>query len=136
MADLSINKCSELLLAAAVEPIPGRTADESARTLCLAAVFHKAASEELTPEVFAGMRKSRWPGLAKAVAGGFQHAVSVDNGAVYAELWSKGENWYAVSGAGVHQIDGVKKGMDARDAVPLFLKAVFADGTTRKRCCD
>jgi hypothetical protein len=98
----------------------------------MAASMHKSAVENgLTAEVLLELRTSRFPMLTKTVEGGFKHMISVDSGAVYAELWSKGDNWYAVTDAAINLVKGIRKGMDARDAVPLFLKAVFP----RKRCC-
>jgi hypothetical protein len=129
---LGFTKCTKLLEAAGFEPMPGRTLRESATALCMAASVHKAATDNgLTPEVVLDMTTSRYPMLSKTVEGGFKHVISVDNGALYAELWSKGDNWYAVTGAAISLVDGIKKGMDATDAVPLFLKAVFPG----KHCC-
>jgi hypothetical protein len=130
---MGLNKCLELLKAAAVDAAPGRTTEETATSLCLAAEVHKAAAGGLTSEVLLDMRSTRWSSLTKAIEGGFQHLISVDNGAVYAELWAKGDNWYAVTGAGINLIKGIRKGMNAVDATPLFLKAVF--GRQGKGCC-
>lgn len=133
---MSLNKCVELLKAAGFEPIPGRTFDESARSVCMAAEFCKDYAGALTPELAAEIRTSRWPLLTKAVSGGFQHVVSVDNAAGYAEAWAKGDSWYAVTEKGVFEVPGIKKGMDARDAIPLFLKAITAPAgpQVRKGC--
>jgi hypothetical protein len=130
---MNVNKCVELLKAASLDEAPGRTLNETATSLCLAAQVHKAAAGGLTPEALLDMQTSRWPSLNKAIDGGFQHLISVDNGAVYAELWSKGDSWYAVTDAGINLAAGIRKGMDARDATPLFLKAVF--GAPKKGCC-
>lgn len=73
---------------------------------------------------------SQWSNLSKAVSGGLQFIVAADNGAAYAELWSSGRgadaNWYAVTGAGIHQVDDIKKGMPVREAFDRFLAATVA----------
>ena len=130
---MNINKCTELLEAAGTEPLPGRTPDESSAALCMAASVHQSALKNgLTPEVLLELRTSRFSKLSKTVEGGFKHMISVDNGALYAELWSKGDSWYAVTDAAISLVAGIHKGMDARDAVPQFLKAVFP---RQKKCC-
>jgi hypothetical protein len=74
----------------------------------------------------------RWGNIGKAVRGGIQHVVSADSGAYYAELWSSGvgkdANWYAVTGAGIHEVEGIKKGMPLSDALRIFLASTVTKG--------
>lgn len=70
---------------------------------------------------------SRWSGISKAVQGGLQFIIAADNGASYAELWSGGNpkdaNWYAVTGAGIHEVTDIKKGMPLNEAFDRFVAA-------------
>lgn len=74
----------------------------------------------------------RWSRIGKAVRGGIQHVVSADNGAYYAELWSSGvgkdANWYAVTGAGIHEVEGITKGMPLSEALSRFLASTVSKG--------
>lgn len=135
---MKLNKCTEALRAVGVLGKAGHTAEETAAALCLAAQRHVDYEPVvgMTPALVGKMFASRWANLTKAVEGGITHFLSVDNGAYYAELWSQGENYYAVTGAdqdardrtvqkgGIWQVPGVVRGMNAQDAVPLFLKAL------------
>lgn len=70
----------------------------------------------------------KWSRIGKAVRGGIQHVVSADNGGYTMELWSSGvgkdANWYAVTGAGIHEISEVKKGMPLAEVLDYFLAEV------------
>ena len=143
---MRLSKCTAALVGVGITGKAGRTAGETASAVCLAAQVHVDYDKAVgvTPELVGKIFSTRWAGLVKSVEGGISHFVSVDNGGYYAELWSKGENWYAVTGAkedkqqgGIWEIPGVVQGMGARDVVPLFLMAVapggVVDGTVRKR---
>jgi len=103
-----------------------------------------AKSVGMTEQQWAGeIRTSAWPTISKAVSGGLQHVISVDNGANYAELWHRAGNWYAVTGAieksgdvgdwqFIDAIGGVNKGMSITEVVPLFLKATNLCGCSGK----
>lgn len=77
---------------------------------------------------------SRWPTINKAVSGGFQFILAADNGANYAELWSSGNpqeaNWYAVTGADIHEVSDIRKGEPFSSAFEKFMIA-----TVRKADC-
>lgn len=133
----SLNKCVDALKSIGVTSKAGRTEQETVTAVCLAAKAHVDYDESvgITPTIVGKMFSTRWSRLNKSVEGGITHFLSVDNGAAYAELWSRGENWYSVTGAtrdkedkrqdgGVWEIPGVVRGMGAQDAVPLFLDAL------------
>lgn len=142
---MRLSKCTEALKSIGITGKAGRTADETASAVCLAAQAHVSYDKAVgvTPELVGKIFSTRWAGLTKSVEGGISHFVSVDNGGYYAELWSQGENWYAVTGAkedkqrgGIWEVPGVIRGMSAQDTVPLFLKALHdgvIGGTLRKR---
>ena len=144
----SLNKCIDALRSIGVTSKAGRTEEETVAAVCLAAKSHADYDESvgITPTIIGKMFSTRWAGLNKSIEGGITHFLSVDNAAAYAELWSRGENWYAVTGAtkdkedkgqgGVWQIPGVIKGMVAQDVVPLFLTALQKGtfGGRRKGC--
>lgn len=130
---MRLNKCVGALRDIGITGKASRTADETATAVCLSAQVHKDYDPAVgvTPALVGTLFSTRWAGLSKSVEGGIKHFISVDNGGYYAELWSQGENWYAVTGAkedkqegGIWEIPGIVQGMDARDAVPLFLKAM------------
>jgi len=96
------------------------------------------------------VRASRWPKLTKAVSGGFNHVVSVDNPAGYAELWTKPDgNWYAVTGAmfgdddkiaksstgGIYAIPRVHKGASIDHAAARFMAEVFGPSGVKAGGC-
>lgn len=97
-------------------------------------------------------RTTRWPDLSKAVEGGMEHIISVDNAAGYAELWHKGGSWYAVTGAemsngvisksaegqrgGIYQIPKVTKGMEIGYAAARFASALFGPIPLKKGGCN
>lgn len=72
---------------------------------------------------------SRWPTIHKAVNGGLNFVIAADNGASYAELWTRGTgaeaNWYAVTGAGIHEVTDIKKGMPFGEAFDRFLASTI-----------
>ncbi len=134
---MRLNRCVEALQDIGIIGKAGRTAEETATAVCLAAQVHSDYDPAVgvTPALVGRIFSTRWAGLSKSVDGGISHFISTDSGAYYAELWSQGENWYAVTGAkedkqrsGIWEVPGIMRGMDARDAVPLFLKAM-KDGT-------
>lgn len=81
---------------------------------------------------------SAWPTISKAVSGGLEHVISVDNGANYAELFHRGGSWYAVTGAlrksgelewnDISAMQGVSKNMSITEVVPIFLKSTGVCG--------
>ncbi len=144
---MRLNKCTEALRGIGITSKAGRTADETASAVCLAAQVHKDYDPAVgvTPTLVGKIFSTQWAGLSLSVDGGITHFISTDNGGYYAELWCQGENWYAATGAkedkqqgGIWEIPGVIKGMDARDAVPLFLKSLedgaFGGLRKKKKC--
>lgn len=129
---------------------PGFSPQETA-TAIAKAVEYSVAGQDLADSVRKA-RTTRWPNLSKAVEGGMQHIISVDNAAGYAELWHKGGSWYAVTGAelsgqairksedgghgGIYQIPKVTKGMDIGYAASRFASAVFGPIPLKKGGCN
>lgn len=116
------------------------------------ALEYSGAGEDLAASVRKA-RTTRWPDLSKAVDGGMEHIISVDNAAGYAELWHKGGSWYAVTGAelpgvtvnksvdgkghgGIYQIPKVTKGMEIGYAASRFASALFGPIPLKKGGCN
>ena len=140
-------ECLEVLKAEPRLQVPGFTLRETAQAICRALDFMPAGSK--IDQAVMAARTTVWPDVAKAGPGGLQHVVSVDNGANYAELWYKGGNWYAVTGAvdpkvskaiqpgrilvppmtdkwgGIYEIPSLFCGDGINRAVGEFLTAVF-----------
>lgn len=145
---MRLSKCADALQSVGITGKAGRTTEETATAICLTAQDHVSYDKALgvTPALIGKIFSTRWAGLSKSVEGGIAHFISADNGAYYAELWSSGENWYGVTGAkedkqqgGIWEIPGITRGMDARDAVPLFLKAMKEEafkGTRSRGGCS
>ena len=150
------DNCLSLLKADPGLSIPGFSIGESARTICRA-MDYSSTSGSLQDRV-SSSRRSMWPTLGKAVEGGLQHVISVDNAAGYAELWAKGGNWYAVTGAAlptdekvtkssngvplmktgspsIYEVPTLYKGMDLEEASARFLKSIFASPTANSSDC-
>ena len=114
--------------------IPGFTAKEAGEAFCTVCRYDKSFDGNITKDLIQKTLTTRWPSISKSVLGGIQHIVAVDNGANYAELWAKGGNWYAVTGAELAKgdtklqyfaISGVTKGMPLQEVAPRFVEAVF-----------
>jgi hypothetical protein len=141
---LSIVKADQALV------VPGFSPQESASAISRAAEYSGAAGGLLG--IAKKARTTRWPDLSKAVDGGLQHVISVDNAAGYAELWHKGGSWYAVTGAelsgqairksedgghgGIYQIPKVTKGMPIEYAATRFASAIFGPIPLKKGGCN
>jgi hypothetical protein len=124
--------------------VPGFSIGESARAICRA-MDYVVGRQPLDKSVDA-VRTSYWPNLSKQVEGGLQHVISVDNAAGYAELWSRGGNWYAVTGAtmpgdaslkksakwAVYEIPRLRKGLGIEEATAIFLSRLFGDEPLKK----
>lgn len=132
--------------------VPGFSQQETVGALVKAVDYLAAAPQGLV-EALKKARSTRWPDLSKAVDGGMQHVISVDNAAGYAELWHKGGNWYAVTGAelpgpslkkavtsnepgGIYQIPKITKGMDIGHATSRFASALFGPIPLKKGGCN
>lgn len=127
--------------------IPGYTLVESARAICRSIDY--LDQNHAIDKAVEIVRTSHWPGLNKAVEGGMQHVISVDNAASYAELWSKGGNWYAVTGAtmpgdtslkkakgnAIYEVPGLTKGMGLEEASARFLNKLFGAPAAKKAGC-
>lgn len=142
--------CAQHLEKRGVE-ITGFSKSDSSYVACMAAQYCKGyqagESPAMVEALVKGILSSRFGDeLSKSVLGGIQHVISVDNAASYAELWHKGGNWYAVTGAdmdkatgavskgGIYEVAGISKGMPIREAVPRFLEAVFGPSKFSKGC--
>lgn len=131
-SNMSINKCVDALRSVGITGKAGRTDQETATAVCLAASYDVDYNPAtgVTPTLVGKMLTSKMSDLSKAVQGGINHFLSVDNGAYHAELWSQGDNWYAATMAsksqrdGIWLIPGVIKGMPVQDVVPVFVKAL------------
>lgn len=125
--------------------IPGFTNKETSEAFGLMADYLYKADDISANDLKALVTKTlttNYSGLEKSVLGGIQHVIAVDNGSYNAELWYKGGNWYAVTGAalqkatgvesGVHMIPGITKGMSITKAVPVFMETLFGDFQLKK----
>lgn len=143
-----MNECQKSLQKSNITvEIPGFTAKEASDAFCLVCSYDKSYDPKagVSKELVGKALGSRWPGLTKSVLGGIQHVISVDNAAAYAELWYKGGNWYAVTGAdlkkslglsgGFYQIAGITKGMKLEKALPIFIETFFGKMTSKAAPC-
>lgn len=133
--------------------VPGFSQQETISALAKAIEYTAGAPQDLAAAIKKA-RYTRWPDLSKAVEGGMQHVISVDNAAGYAELWHKGGNWYAVTGAnlpgasvnkadagggepgGIYQIPKVTKGLGIGHASTRFASALFGPIPLKKGGCN
>lgn len=131
--------------------VPGFSTQETVGAIAKALEYSGGAAQGLATAVKLA-RTTRWPDLSKAVDGGMQHVISVDNAAGYAELWHKGGSWYAVTGAGmagpavnksddggrsgIYQIPKVTKGMEIGYAASRFASSLFGPIPLKKGGCD
>lgn len=132
--------------------IPGFSQQETASAVLRAIEYTAGQAGSSLAEAVRKARSTRWPDLTKAVEGGMQHVISVDNAAGYAELWHSGGSWYAVTGAelsgealrksedggrgGIYQIPKVTKGMDIGRASIRFASALFGPIPLKKGGCN
>ena len=145
---MRLQSCMEGLISLGVSAQGGMTLADTTASLCLASRQHDGFNPKVgvTPTMLQKMLGTRWSDLSKSVEGGINHFVSVENGGYYAELWSQGENWYAVTGAGIDKseggiwlVPGVTKGTVPVEATRLFLKAVgdrqYATASKKSKDC-
>lgn len=143
-----MSTCTDRLQRAGVE-ISGFNKADVATAVCAASRYCKSyapGSTDIRPLLKTILGSQFGDRLSKAVTGGLQHVISVDNAAGYAELWYKGGSWYAVTGAsldkstsqvekgGIYEIAGVTKGMPLAEASVRFLEAVYGPSRFDKGC--
>lgn len=122
-------------------PVSPISAAQAVRTLArYDPVIRAALRRGDVPSAVSKAFTSRWANISKAVTGGFSHVISADSGAYYAELWSSGKgpdaNWYAVTGAGIHEVDTIRKGEGFGTVFPKFLDSTVAKSEGCKPCAE
>jgi hypothetical protein len=148
-----MSRCTDIVESGGYQII-GFSKSETASAICAVARYCKAFDgKNISHEIIKGIltdrlgHDGRGNSLSKAVVGGLQHVISVDNAAGYAELWYRGGSWYAVTDAAlskafdpktevsaIWELPRITKGMKLSEAVPIFLEAIYGPVSMQKGC--